>query len=1003
MRSRSAYREHIKKEVKHVFGSVRWDYIKTCKHDMNVNRMYCPMCLLVRESTTSHFLNEKEQRMIAKQNAIKTRGRLRYLVLQCWSRNQSRFYGDVLPRYGLELGFTDATVLSLYSLFSNAMHYIEPNEHLSRLLKLLQRRKRIIEIGIYAATMIQKTVRSYCCRRRLIRFALKRFELVYSKKGDYYNDKLRGRTLRRRPHILKFERPGSPRTILRRLTAIETKQKYCQKVMDEIKEKNVFADGENIWSVEAKYIKQLRQLLLLRDVLAMAFENIEKQAQGSPRQNAGMAWLGGNEVDDMQQTPVFLSFSPPLPSVRRVTLAIAIARDQKKQGNHGDAQNERSAVTGHTKPTVTQTKIPNSTADNSLPHILGGGHTHKDNTMESQKTLDMKPHMTATNISATSLNSRLAALEQHAWDISFCRSPEEVIQVLACSEIQAALGSSILIAGDECRVWNGDQVLVRYENKLSLEKDEEDEEDDDDEGDEVTEEAEIDEEDKVIDGDGGMLKDIEQDKTRLGASGPKSDTARTPFMREPTLVLPVHVQLCPAVPLIKRPSDVFRLIFKNGELSAVTPLSPWVYYKHVASRRDEIVQSILSYVQSPTMTTLIKTMMIKANTNPNVQSDHIPTASSRNNQNATFTSNVSSFTASSSQRVSGSQRRLPPLTDDRNSSSASLPYRGFASESIFVPTEGNIFGNATYKSAHLSDQDVERLTAKYKFLQRLPAWCTRLKHVRLKGASAVNDMMPVDEEEEEEYEVDGEEVYQLCPPSSLNDPNQTYESSLHHSALRTSINLQERICLPMGAAEDGIPDTPGFGIVAVDVYIELPTSTSPTKHSRGKQPVSVALGGDLFPVDIHRVVGVFTSESTRQPSTLDLGLFSWNFFCENKLILTQSDDTAATEAHEAIPGDEFLTNRDIDWSSNIQQRREGLPVLEPLNKDITVGQSAEESWSKINASSGVSVLRRVMPSSGLVAEVRFICAAPTQEYLQRRLPVNIRGWLATDALVPSIP
>lgn len=1025
MRSRSTtYREFSKKEVKPAFGSVRWDYIKACTHDLANNIMYCPMCLLVHEATNQYFSNELERREIAKKNSVMKRGKLRYELLQCWSRNQGSFYGEVLPKISLEVGFTDATVLSLYALFGKSNVIVEQREHLSRLLKLLERRKRIIEIGVYAATLIQKTVRSYCCRRRVIRFMLKRFELVYSKKGDYYTDKQRDRILRRRPYLLKSERPGSPRTVQRRLAAIDSKHKSRQKIIDETKAKNTLLAGENVWTLEAKYIKQLRQLLVLRDVLDIAFETIRKSSsqEVSDGRSRHFTRTGGDEEEEPQAIPVFISFSPPLPSVRKVSLAVVVARDQRKK--EAELANKAGISSTELTHAATQEVLKKDVYVIPQPSKAGEGSKRAtaDSVLNGQKaeaaadSHSAKQHTTTTAISS-SLNSQLALLEQRAWELCYCRSTEEVIRVLASDEIQAALGSSILIAGDECRVWNGEQVLRPPEATptTATEDDNESEEGSDDEDQEEFEEEEE---------EGGDLREASSGRGSRGGESLLGDTAsltsnKPAFMREPTTVLPVHLQLSPGVPFIKRPCDVFRLIFKNGELSAVTPLSPWVYYKHVASHRDDIAQSILAFVQSPAVTALVKTLMTKANTAPSSPSRRL------SDQSPLRISGGVASQQPGSQWPGRNQTRLPPLSETQSRrASVALPYKGYASDSLFVPAEGNLFGNATYKPAHLSDLDVERLNVKYKFLERLPAWRTRLKHVRLKGASStkldvrsesltlVGEEEEEDGNEEEDDNVDGDDVYELCPLSSLSAADQTYETLLHEPATTTSIRLQDRICLPIGATAEDVPETPRFDIVAVDVFVEIPPGAQgggrDSKNAKGKQSLAVApaeTGRVPLPVDIHRVVGVFTSKATRQPSSLDLGLFSWDFFCESKLVLTRSDEVAAVVEEQPVAGEDFATSRySIDWpSDNRLDHREVLPGLEPLPRDLQPSAPVlvDELWTKPKTSSGVAVLRRVMPASGLVAELRFLCAAPTKEYLERRLPPHIKSWLGSDALVPT--
>ena len=88
------------------------------------------------------------------------------------------------------------------------------------IVKLLQRKNRMVEVGYFAAVFLQSRIRKLLAKLRVRRIMLRRFEFVPAtkKKAQFFIDTKRSHKWTRLPYFLKNEPPGSPRTINRFIT-----------------------------------------------------------------------------------------------------------------------------------------------------------------------------------------------------------------------------------------------------------------------------------------------------------------------------------------------------------------------------------------------------------------------------------------------------------------------------------------------------------------------------------------------------------------------------------------------------------------------------------------------------------------------------------------------------------------------------------------------------------------------------------------------------------------
>ena len=94
------------------FGTFRFDYMRECRHDFKSNN--CPFCLLVTSSVKAFFAEEADKTRKGRIDAKRNRAKLRYSLLDSWTRNQPTHY-----RYSLTHLLTRSPTHSLtYSLIT---------------------------------------------------------------------------------------------------------------------------------------------------------------------------------------------------------------------------------------------------------------------------------------------------------------------------------------------------------------------------------------------------------------------------------------------------------------------------------------------------------------------------------------------------------------------------------------------------------------------------------------------------------------------------------------------------------------------------------------------------------------------------------------------------------------------------------------------------------------------------------------------------------------------
>jgi hypothetical protein len=298
-----------------VFGDYCFDFFKACKHNLSApslsgtdndsqslssqgnpatTQRVCPLCNLGNQTLQAFFEMEMEQSMQNRAQSIHNRSILRTSLLHQWGCSQSLHYYSLtnMINTGTEqfspTDFTFDIVWSQTLLDSFLEHNLRGTLDYEDMLRVLQRRNRVYEVGHFAAMLIQRQLRRFLALRRVRKYLLCRFEYTPPtkfKKESYYDSvrlKIVDRyptLLRRMPHyhglqhfvagslgmenvcdtkslagkVTHGEQPASPRTIKRRLTY---EDKLAQERIDhfthslsKLKESGVFVGQVRLDSV----------------------------------------------------------------------------------------------------------------------------------------------------------------------------------------------------------------------------------------------------------------------------------------------------------------------------------------------------------------------------------------------------------------------------------------------------------------------------------------------------------------------------------------------------------------------------------------------------------------------------------------------------------------------------------------------------------------------------------------------------------------------------------
>lgn len=186
-----AARRRLESKAQSLKSKECWGYLLECKHSLD-DLKGCPMCKLAASATKEYYRIEQLKKLekIAAGNLEKAQ--MRSTLLEMWSRSQLSSYGTMKTGTpSAEISFCAATLNALSWYCNNKEEGDSISWYFRDVRNDLELRKRMYEIGHYAALSIQCFVRSYLCRQRVKAFMMKRFEYTFPTRvrPGYYTDK----------------------------------------------------------------------------------------------------------------------------------------------------------------------------------------------------------------------------------------------------------------------------------------------------------------------------------------------------------------------------------------------------------------------------------------------------------------------------------------------------------------------------------------------------------------------------------------------------------------------------------------------------------------------------------------------------------------------------------------------------------------------------------------------------------------------------------------------
>lgn len=162
----------------------------------------------------------------------------------------------------------------------------------------------------------------------------------------------------------------------------------------------------------------------------------------------------------------------------------------------------------------------------------------------------------------------------------------------------------------------------------------------------------------------------------------------------------------------------------------------------------------------------------------------------------------------------------------------------------------------------------------------------------------------------------------------------------------------------------------------------------------------------------HLLVGVFTSETERQPSNLELGLFTWLSFTrtacaplgEENVRISSDLVSSSSENTPTIPN---AVKESGILSNNLERKSvaassssvtllptSSLPTGQAGGSDKRrPGTSSEDIWSPTKSDSGVSSWFHSLLGTEASFECRLVCATPSKAYVDKTVSLKVRSWL----------
>jgi hypothetical protein len=621
---RAAYQ---KKETapKVKFGENAWDHMRVCRHDLESEgtaELPCSFCRMVQMQATKLFAEEERKAAEARAESIVRRGEMRYNLVLNWSKNQTSFYANlavpntsVSSAWSVDIGMSRSVSISLeeYATLLDADMQFRLNHaelfvnkekgegedetlNMERINSTLVRRRRIQEVGQYAAVFLQSRIRKMVGRRWVRRVMMQRFEKYHSVDGtsEMLVDVRKG-VVDRLPIIIEDIPIKSPRTMGRRINAIEKKrdarstkfQRYIAKFKNEQRDaKAYYIDFDEI---ELLKMRHLRNLVSLRDTFAIAMDVVTNYA--SPPSDASVTTA-------TTTTTLKSSISKGSGSVAANRKSI-LSKVLKGGGSKGE--NDEAALTADARGDVDDAATVNTGLEeegslagtslvsgmkDSVPSVMLGlsapGPPSRDlglsiairsTTFKYREERGVRSRGKKAEVTTRVLSRMMRQLDVCGWEALRCSSAEEALDKFLLEDLHPPLMSCIAMADDTEEFWASTRKTpVEYAALSPAAR--------------------------------------EEEERRATHKPKKGERAPHPSMQDHQ-VLPISIQLRPFP--VNKPKNVFRLFFLDQELVAATPMCVWSHYPEIARKKDNIVKELTDWVLTKDVAGFVHSYFVKAN------------------------------------------------------------------------------------------------------------------------------------------------------------------------------------------------------------------------------------------------------------------------------------------------------------------------------------------------------------------------------------------------------
>ena len=775
--------EAKKDKVKGKFGDRAWDHMKVSKHDFRhpescrVDHNPCSFCRLVQLQCDKMFKFEEETAARAREESMVRRAEMRFRLLGGWSRNQGSYYDDMLPST-----FKDSLLVDIsinHKLVESFVEYMEFKETIAgkerlwgfglnnntddpslfgsqvggggstfkdmavidmiEINKILQRRKRILEVGKYAATFLQARIRKISARKRVRLYVMRRYEYNPATKArnEMIIDKETNGIVEQ-PQMIEDVKLNTPRTMNRKFAAMERArtarlqnyQKYISQFID--RETGDFYD---LFAMEERRMTNIRNFVVLRDVIAAGMNTLTRQIREFREGSKGVV-----EEDSEEE--------------------------EENNNEGGGVAGKKTEIDGESAVSGTGTGTDSVVIGiGGLDTTTGGGSVASLDSLATIESLYepcwlslAAPAPPSRDLGITialetpfkpperggdGLNPLFLILERKAWDALKCRAPEDIVEKLLNDNLHPPLQSCVHIADDDQNIWRGDSKVLPMNSKGDSSRSEP-----------TTEK-----------------KSEEKKSEEKKEEEPPSEAERIAQLMANNInkghILPVTIQLRPIISNKIGPKDIFRLFFVDGELCGITAYSPWAFYPDVAKDKDILLRAIQAFATTQEMRSFVHSYCNRANysllqasgainKNGLVDFAQDKETDAQDEENAAMAAKLSAETAAITSPTSKRKNSIMPkdaramakagssvvaASPDRKMSVMGNSMRGSATlekqlkdeqsrmksaprcTPLYVPPQEFVFYNGDYlESPKLSSEEVVGLTKQYSFLKKMELW-----------------------------------------------------------------------------------------------------------------------------------------------------------------------------------------------------------------------------------------------------------------------------------------